>query len=131
MKTEYTGDILSVRAVEDCIRATKNYTKDVFRRAPRHPVQGEDFPSKVFTEHYEVYPDTTICWDMPVADAIDWAWGEVSHVDITFWYSYPTNRAKITIGGGNGILAELYKGIPNLRRELSKLSMTSDLPVRK
>lgn len=120
MKTEYAGDILSVRAVEDCIRATKNYTEDVFHRNNQHSVQGADFPSRVLIKRYEVYPDTTVCWDMPASEAIDWLWGETVHINVTFRYSYPTNKAWIIVGGSNGTVKELDK-IPGFTRTVQKL----------
>lgn len=114
MKNEYFGNIQSVRGIEDCIRATKKYTKGIFSRAKTYPIQGEDFPSKVVTEYYEVYPDTEISWDMPAGKAIDWLWGEVLHIDVVFRYDYRVNKASVTIRGNNGVLQELKRGIPNL-----------------
>ena len=67
MRSEFVGSILAVRAVEDTIRATKKYTKGAFSKPPQHPIQGMDFPSRVLTEYYEVYPDTEVGWE-PVSD---------------------------------------------------------------
>jgi len=107
MKTEFVGDILSVRDAEDCIRLTRKYTKGVFRKSVEYPIQGEDFSSKMLTEYYEVYPDLEIGWNMPASDAWAWVWGDVLHVDVVFRYNYLTNRAKITVHGGNGIVRDL------------------------
>jgi len=119
MKTEYIGSITAVRAIEDCIRATKKYTKGAFRRSAQHPVQGEDFPSRVLTEYYEVYPDLTLGWDMNATDAWAWVWGDVTHIDVLFSYNYVKNRARVSIHGGNGTVTDLKKGIPGLKEALS------------
>ena len=121
MKTEYAGNIVSVRAVEDCIRRSNKYTKGAFRKAAVHPVQGEDFPSHVLTEYYEVYPDTEISWDMPAGKAIDWLWGEVTHIDVLFWYSYPQNKGRVTVRGGHDAVIELKKGIKGLSLALQNV----------
>lgn len=122
MKTEFVGDILSVRNAEDCIRLTRKYTKEVFRKTAEYPIQGGDFSSKMLTEYYEVYPDLELSWDMSASDAWAWVWGDVLHVDVIFRYNYLTNRAKITIHGGNGIVRGLKKGIPGFGEALIKLT---------
>lgn len=122
MKTEFVGDILSVRVAEDCIRLTRKYTKGVFRKSVVYPIQGEDFPSRVLTEYYEVYPDLDISWDMLATDAWAWVWGDVLHVDVFFNYSYSNNKAKIIIHGGNGVVRDLEEGIPGLRDVLANLA---------
>ncbi len=118
MKTNYTGDILSVRAVEDCIRITRKYTKGAFHKSSTDPIQGDDFSSKVLTEYYEVYPDMELSWDMLASDAWAWIWGDTSHIDIFFRYNYTTNKAKMTIHGGTGVIRDLIKGIPELGDKL-------------
>jgi len=120
MRQEFVGDILSVRALEDCIRATKKYTKGVFSRLAKHPVQGEDFPSKVLTEYYEVYPDTELHWDMPASDAWAWVWGDVPHIDVRFHYNYLRNRAMMVVYGDNGVLEMLKEGIPGFTDALAR-----------
>ena len=45
--SEFNGNILDVRAVEDSIRATRKYTEGVKTIFKKHPVQGMDFPSPV------------------------------------------------------------------------------------
>jgi hypothetical protein len=116
MRTEFKGDILLLRDLEDTIRATKKYTKGAFSKSPKHPpvLQGNQgqFPSRVLTEYYEVYPDMEIGWDMRAADFWAWVWGDVTHIDVTFLYNYKDNRAKVTIRGGKEAVRELRAGIP-------------------
>ena len=124
MKTEFTGDILSVRDAEDCIRLTKKYTKGAFRKSGTYPIQGEDFPSRAITEYYEVYPDLDISWETSLSDAFAWVFGDVIHIDVFFSYNYSPNKnkAKMIIHGGNGVVRDLERGIPGLREALGKLS---------
>jgi hypothetical protein len=121
-RTEYAGDILSMRAVEDCIRATRRYTKGAFTREKLRPtvqaIQGDSFPSRVITEYYEVYPEMDVSWDMPVSDFIEWAWGDTPHIDIRFFYNYSANKANMVIHGSNGVLKMLKDGIPGLEDAL-------------
>lgn len=126
MRTEYSGDILAVREIEDCIRATKKYTKGAFRKPVRHPIQGEEFPSKVLTEYYEVYPDfdleeKTSLWSAALNMA-DWLWGDITHIDIQFHYTYKENLARMVVYGGNGTVQMLKDGIPGFGDAISKLS---------
>lgn len=121
MRTEYSGSILEIRAVEDCIRATKKYTKGAFSKSVSHPIQGEDFPSKVLTEYYEVYPDLELNWDMPAIDAWAWVWGETSHIDIKFHYNYAINKGELIIYGNSGVVNMLKEGIPNFTKTLANL----------
>lgn len=130
MKTEFSGDILSVRNAEDCIRLTRKYTKGVFRKRVEYPIQGEDFPSRVLTEYYEVYPDLDISWNMLASDAWAWVWGDVLHIDVFFNYNYSNNKARIIIHGGNGVVQGLIKGIPGLGDALAKIT-TGDSNERK
>lgn len=120
MKTEFKSSILLVRDLEDTIRATKKYTKGAFSRADKQgqPIQGEQFPSRVLTEYYEVYPDLEIGWDMRAGDAWAWVWGDVVHIDMTFLYDYRDNKAKVTVHGGEGTVRELEAGIPGFRAAL-------------
>ena len=126
MRSEFTGCIMTVRAVEDCIRATKKYTKGAFTRESKHPIQGEDFPSKVLTEYYEVYPDTEISWEMLASDAWAWVWGDTPHIDMRFLYNYNSNKGKIVIFGNNGVVNMLREGIPNFTNAISKLTINND-----
>ena len=131
MRTESTGTILEIRAIEDCIRATRKYTKGAFSRPVRHPIQGEDFPSHVLTEHYEVYPDTEVGWDMPASDAWAWVWGDVPHINVRFNYNYQRNRAMVIIFGGDDAVRMLADGIPGFRSTLSKTEPSSVKAVGK
>lgn len=123
MKSEFAGYILDVRAVEDCIRATKKYTKGAFSHPVRHPIQGEEFPSEALSEYYEVYPDMEVGWDMPASDAMDWIWGDTPHIDVRFLYNYRDNKGKIVIYGNTGVVSMLKEGIPNFARALTKLTL--------
>lgn len=131
MRTEFKCGILPARELEDTIRATRKYTKGAFARAQQHPVQGSEFPSKVLTEYYEVYPELELDWDMSATDAWAWVWGDVTHVDITFLYDYRCNKAKVTIHGGPGAVRLLSHGIPGFKAALAKTETPAALTVQK
>jgi len=126
MRSEFVGCILDVRAVEDCIRATKKYTKGAFSRPAKHPIQGEDFPSKVLTEYYEVYPDMEVSWNMPASDAWAWVWGDIPHIDLRFLYNYQNNKGKVIVYGNDGVVDMLREGIPNFAEMLTKLEAANN-----
>lgn len=121
MRTEFIGDIATVRVVEDCIRATKKYTKSAFRKPIAYPIQGEEFPSKVLTEYYEVYPEMEPSWDMSWPDFWMWVWGDTPHIDVLFQYDYRVNRGKVTVRGNNNVLDMLKDGIPDFEESLGKV----------
>ena len=111
---EFAGNIECIRAVEDCIRATKKYTEGIGTMRKQHPmIQGEDFPSKVFCKYYEVYPNTELSWNMPAGEALDWLWGETLHIDVMFKYDYRVNKASLSVREGESAVRELVKSIPN------------------
>ncbi len=124
-RNEFVGDVMNVRAVEDAIRATKKYTKGAFRKTVEHPLQGEEFPSRVLTEYYEVYPDLDLDRKMGTWDALmtfsDWIWGDTPHIDVLFKYNYQRNRAIVIIRGGNGVAELLREGIPGFGEALDKV----------
>ena len=120
MQDEFKGNIESIRAVEDCIRASKRYTEGIWTKHYKHPIQGEDFPSRDFFKYYEVYPDTEISWDMPAGVAMDWLWGEVSRIDVRFHYDYRANKASIIVTNGAGAVKELTKAIPGFNEAIAK-----------
>jgi len=122
MRSEFVGSILAVRAVEDAIRATKKYTKGAFQKPAQHPIQGEDFPSRVLTEYYEVYPDTEVGWDMPASEGWAWLWGDTPHIDVLFRYNYQRDRAIVVIHGGNGVVKLLEEGIPGFGEALGRVT---------
>ncbi len=132
MRTEFSGSILAVRAVEDSIRATHKYTeglKNLLSRA-KHPaaIQGGDFPSAVVTKHYEVYPDTDLEEIMPLGQTIwktlDWLGGDILHIGVQFHYDYRGgSRAKVTIEGGNGVVHALEDGIPGFTEALAAVGV--------
>jgi len=110
-----TGNIESIRAVEDCIRATKKYTEGISTIRQRHPIQGNGFASKVFRKHYEVSPDMERPnWDTPAGKAYDWLLTPGIHV--RFYYDYRTNRAVMEIREKE--LARLEKAIPKIERAI-------------
>ena len=121
MRNEYVGSILAVRAVEDTIRATRKYTKGAFTKPTQHPIQGEEFPSRVLTEYYEVYPDMEVGVDMSVWDFSDWVWGDTPHIDVLFKYNYQRDKAIVIIHGGNGVVKLLGEGIPGFDEALGKV----------
>jgi len=124
-RNEFVGSILAVRAVEDTIRNTKKYTKGAFKKPIQHPIQGEDFPSRVLTEYYEVYPDLDLdeqksAWDAMLTFS-DWLWGEIPHIDVLFKYNYQRDKAIVIIHGGNGVVKLLEEGIPRFGEALDKV----------
>lgn len=122
MRNEFVGSIMSVRAVEDTIRATKKYTKGAFSKSAQHPIQGEDFPSRVLTEYYEVYPDIESVWGMSIIDATFWLAGETPHIDVYFKYNYQRDKAIVVIRGGNGVVKLLGEGIPGFEEALGMVT---------
>ena len=132
MKTVYKSNILLVRDLEDTIRATRKYTKGAFSKAASHPIQGEQFPSKVLTEYYEVYPDLEIGWDMRAGgenSAWAWIWGDVIHIDIIFLYDYRDNKAKVTIHGGKDAMEKLKEGIPGFKAIIAMIDEANSVEV--
>jgi len=120
-KSEFIGDIMGVRAVEDSIRATRKYTKGAFRTPIKHPVQGEDFPSRVLSEYYEVYPDIEIGWDMLATDAWAWIWGDTPHIDVVFRYDYRSNKGYMIVADGMFAVRQLANSIPKFSDALAKV----------
>ena len=119
--SEFFGNIETVRAVEDCIRATKKYTEGIRTMRKVHPIQGEGFPSKMFCKFYEVSPNTDLSWDMPAGTAMDWLWGEVLLIDVTFTYDYRVNKASVAIADGPDAVKELTKTIPGFGAMIAKV----------
>ena len=128
---EFTGNIGCIRALEDCIRATKKYTEGIATMRKKHPVQGEDFPSKAFCKYYEVYPslDVEVSWDMPAGVALDWLWREYTCIDVVFKYDYRVNKATVTIKNENGGIKELVHAIPGFGKALKAIRHNEVEPV--
>ena len=120
--SEFTGNIESVRAVEDCIRATKKYTEGIGTMRKQHPIQGEDFPSKVFCKYYEVYPEIELSWDMPAGVALDWLWQDTLCLDVIFKYDYRANIASVVVRDGAKAIKELIKAIPKFGVALAAIT---------
>ena len=121
MRFEFKSTIINIRNIEDCIRATKKYTEGISTMRKQRPIQGTEFPSKVFCKYYEVYPETEISWDMPANTAIDLLWRDVPCVDVIFRYDYRHNVASITIQNGNDAMSKMVNNIPNLGKILSQI----------
>lgn len=126
MRQETSGNIAGIRAIEDSIRATRRYTEGIGTMRKKHPIQGEEFPSKVFCKYYEVYPKTEIYWDMPAGVALDWLWGETPKVDVLFKYDYRSNKASVLVTDGSTALEELEKGIPGFSEALAMANGNRD-----
>ena len=108
---EVYGTILAIRALEDCIRATKKYTEGIQTIKKTHPVQGEELPSRVFYKYYEVYPDMEVGLDMAVSDFFDWLWHETPCIDVMFHYDYRANKASVLVRDGDGAVKKLMESI--------------------
>ena len=119
---EFTGNIGEIRAVEDCIRATKKYTEGVGTIRAKHPVQGEGFPSRKFCKYYEVSPYVELSFDMPAGVALDWLWHDVLLIDVTFDYDYRVNTASVTVKDGVKAVKELVKTIPGFGDALKRIA---------
>jgi len=109
---EFRGNILAIRSLEDCIRATKKYTEGIQTIRKTHPVQGEELPSRVFYKYYEVYPDMEVGLDMDYRDFADWVWGDTACIDIMFHYDYRVNKASVLVRDGDGVVKKLIESIP-------------------
>ena len=109
---EFRGNIIAIRSLEDCIRATKKYTEGIQTIRKMHPVQGEELPSRVFYKHYEVYPDMEVGLDMDIRDFADWVWGSTPCIDVMFHYDYRTNKASALVRDGDGVVKKLMDSIP-------------------
>ena len=120
MESEFKGNIMHVRAVEDSIRATKKYTEGVITGFKQHPVQGEDFPSKVFCKYYEVYPDVDID-KMSIGARFEWISGYSTHIDVVFKYDYRSDKASVMVKNGREAVRKLNQSIPRFSVALSKV----------
>lgn len=120
MSYEFYGSVTDIRAVEDCIRATKKYTEGLETRRQEHPTQGDDFPSRVFYKRYDVYPDLDIGLDTPIGEAFRWMLGKYKSIDVGFRYDYLGNRAKIVLRDGKEAVKTLSKSIPGFSKALGK-----------
>lgn len=109
---EFHGNIIAIRSVEDCIRATRKYTEGIQTIRKTHPVQGGDFPSQVFYKYYEVYPDMEVGLDMAVNDFFDWLWGETNCIGVMFHYDYRINKASVLVRDGDSVVKKLIESIP-------------------
>jgi len=112
MKSEFTGNIVNIRAVEDAIRASKQYTEGLSTMWKHHPdpIRGDGY-SRAFHKCYEVYPGVEIDWNMPANVAIDWLWGDTPRVDVEFRYDYRVNKASVVVKNGSIAVKELAKTI--------------------
>jgi len=120
MESEFSGNIIGIRAVEDSIRATHKYTKGIFNK-PHYSIQGEDFPNRVVTEYYDVYPSMKIGWNMSIIDAAFWLGGNTPSRKVFFKYNYHTGKAWMFIKDGHNAIKELGKTIPGFSDALAKV----------
>jgi len=116
------GNISSIRAIEITISKTKKYSKGIrLKRKPEHPIQGGEFPSKAFSEYYEVYPEIEeLSWDMPAGVALDLLWQDTPCLDVTFWYDYRHEKATMTVRGGIDNIKRLEKAIPGFAKAVNE-----------
>jgi len=119
---EVYGNIISIRALEDCIRATKQYTEGIQTIRKTHPVQGEELPSRVFYKYYEVYPDMEVGLDMDIKDFADWVWGDTPCIDVMFHYDYRANKASVLVRDGDGAVKKLMESIPGFGNALKGIN---------
>ena len=119
------GNIMTIRAVEDAIRATGKYGEGVFTSRKKHPVQGEDFASRKFCKYYEVYPhiEGKINWDMSIDNFFKWLGPNTVCIGVIFDYDYRTGEAAITIKGGHEAVKELANTIPEFSLELARANL--------
>ena len=109
---EVYGNIMAIRALEDCIRTTKKYTEGIQTIRKTHPVQGDELPSRVFYKYYEVYPDMEVGLDMHIKDFADWVAGDTPCIDIMFHYDYRANKASVLVRDGTEAIKMLAASIP-------------------
>jgi len=114
------GNIGDIRAIEDCIRATKKYTEGLGTMRTRHPIQGDEFPSKVFSKYYEVYPKVEVSWDMPAGVALDLLWGDTPCLVVIFHYDYRANEASMTVRDGPEAKKQMIEAIPGFGEAVEK-----------
>jgi len=121
----YESDIISIRAVEDAIRASRRYTEQLGTMLHKHPVQGEHVASRVLTKHYEVYPETDLDEMLSVSKAIDrlgdWLWGDVPKVVVLFHYDYRSNRAYVIVRDGTEAIDLLAVNIPGFANAIDQI----------
>lgn len=118
-RSEFVGNIASVRAVEDAIRATRRYLETFQTMSNIHPSQA-DWPSRKFTKHYEVYPDTDLSWDMPLGKALAWVAG-ADVVRMAFRYDYRLNVAVVEVNGGPEVVKKLAAKVPGFSEGVAKV----------
>ena len=130
MRSRFTGKLLDVRAVEDAIRASKKYSEYISSRFARHPLQGDEVPSRMLTKYYEVYPESEFNGiDMSIIDAVFWLADSPSHVDVRFEYNYSCNRAAMQVRGRSGEeLNRLKEGIPGFGEAMEKIAANGHKP---
>ena len=121
MSKVFSGNIGSIRAVEDTIRTTRKYTEGIGTMGYHHPIQGTEFSSKMFVKYYEVYPYININWGMPAGQAADLLWGDARRIDVVLRYDYRVNRATMSIKEGDKAIVDLVEGIPGFKEALDKV----------
>ncbi len=124
--SEFVANIGGIREVEDTIRASGQYTESMGTMWRDHPVQGKEFGSLVLHKDYHVYPGTFLDWDMPINSALKWLWDtRVTSIDVTFYYDYRRNRAKLVAHGGAEDIKILAAKITGFSDALSRATVGS------
>jgi hypothetical protein len=121
MRTEWTGNIMDVRAVEDSIRSTKKYTKGAFTSAEKHPIQGAAFPSRVLTEFYEVSPFIELSLNTSLKDCWNWLTNKTPTYQVLFRYDYRNNTGRVILKGTSEAVVNLCEGIPGFKDKIEVL----------
>ncbi len=100
--SEFVANIAGIRAVEDAIRASGQYSESLMTFWNSHPVQGKEFGSRVVRKDYDVYLDKSFDWEaIPVGAALTWLHDDsIPSIGVTFRYDYRNNTAKIVVLGG-------------------------------
>ena len=125
--TVYRGDLIDIRELEDSIRISKKYTKVVLtKKSTEIKIQGDGFPSRTLTEHYEVYPDLVISMEMKATDMWKWVWGDLVCIRVDFTYHYNENKGRVVIHGKNGVVQSLSQGVEGFSEALAKVSRDED-----
>lgn len=118
------GNIESIRAIEDAIRATKYYTEGITTHRAKHPIQGNEIPTRSFTKIYEIYLDSQYPdMDSPVMELIKWTVSRA--VIVYFWYDYRSGKAKFKVNPD--YIDALCEIIPDFRKALIDVTSEASL----
>ena len=127
--TVYRGSLVDISEIADVIIRSKKYTPVFLKKKDEElKIQGEEFPSRTGTVHYEVYPDLVISpiMDMKATDFWKWVWGDLVCIRIDITCNSVLNKGRIEIHGKNGVVQSLCKGIEGFSEALAKVSRDED-----